>query len=76
METNIYEFYKTIKSKEDFILFLSMLRKDLATHENEWENMTLHNFLDAFQRYCEDASFDKLSWKNLAILFLAAKVYE
>lgn len=76
MEMNIYEFYKTIKSKEDFALFLSMLRKDLATHENEWENITLYNFLDAFQRYCEDASFDELSWKNLAVLFLAAKVYE
>ena len=45
MEMDMYEFEKTVETKEDFVLFLSMLREDfisflsdLETNKNEWEN--------------------------------------
>lgn len=76
MEKNMYEFSETIETKDDFILLLSMLREDLATNEDRWENITIDNFLFALERYCEDAGPDIPSWKNFATLFLAAKVYE
>lgn len=76
MEIDIYEFIETIETKEDFVLFLSMLRKDIVIHEDEWENLTTDRFVFALQRYCEDAGSNIPSWKNFATLFLAAKVYE
>lgn len=76
MEKNIYEFYEIIETKKDFVLFLSMLSKDLTTHENEWENVTLDRFLLAFQTYCRDTEDNIPSWNLFAKMFLAAKVYE
>ena len=73
---DIYEFSETIKTKDDFIFFLSMLREDLENNEDEWKNVTTDSFIFAFQRYCEDAGPDIPSWKNFAKLFLAARVYE
>ncbi|MNP56915.1 hypothetical protein D3C76_1516810 [compost metagenome] len=40
-----------ISSKEDFLNFLSALRKDLAQHNEEWENPTLDSYLEAMEEW-------------------------
>ncbi len=84
---SIHEVYEQIESKKDFELFLQHFRSDLKSHPEEWENLTLMDFLEALQAYTEDVEgyyknmnipFDeaKPTWKVFARLLLGAKIYE
>jgi hypothetical protein len=84
---NLYESQKTIKTKEDFTFFLELLLNDYKQNNDDWENKTLINFLEALHAYSNDLegfysnndiTFDKNnpSWKNFAQILLGAKVYE
>ncbi len=69
--------YETIKTKEDFLCFLSSLAEDYATKGAEWENNSIDSFLSAMKGYLEDTETEEpIQWQDLAHLLLAAKVYE
>lgn len=83
----IHEAYEQIESKKDFEDFLRQFRQDLKSNANDWENLTLEDFLEALQAYTEDIEgyyknmnipFDdkRPTWKVFAHLLLGAKVYE
>ena len=74
---------KNVKSKEDFIIFLSALTTDLQNNSNEWENIDLVRYFDAMQRFLEDStekSLEKIdftpSWSLFAKVLLVASIYE
>lgn len=73
---DIYEQSEKIKSQKDFILFLEALKKDFQNNKEEWENGKLEQFLEGLYGYCMDKEQEELSWKVVAELLLAAKVYE
>ncbi|TRX58737.1 hypothetical protein FNH22_12740 [Fulvivirga sp. M361] len=79
--------FENIKSKEDFVMFLQQLRLNLEARPEEWENVTLADFLESLQAYTEDIEGyyknrhltfdkDKPTWRVFAQLLLGAKVYE
>ncbi len=69
--------YEAIKTKEDFLCFLSSLAEDYATNGAEWENDSIDRFLSAMEGYLADTETEELlQWRDLAHLLLAAKVYE
>ncbi len=77
MEISIYKYAESIETKQEFDFFLRMLIKDFTENEQDWNNYTLLEFLKGINRYCEDTNVaEPLSWKQVAKLFLAAKVYE
>jgi len=74
---DIYDQVEQISNKADFIQFLKALKNHLISHGAEWENDTLEMYLEGLYGYCYDtAESDELSWKAVAKMFIAAKVYE
>lgn len=73
---DIYDKAKSINGQQDFINFLNELRNNLSDKESEWENFTLESFLEGMLGYCSDKDFDNFSWRDLAEILLASRVYE
>jgi hypothetical protein len=75
-----------IQSREDFIDFIGALLADFKDKANEWENRDLDGYLKALKAWVEDMDGyfqnlgervpDQPSWKTLAQILLAARVYE
>lgn len=75
-----------VASRDDFFEFVNALRYDLSSHPEEWQNVTLNDFLEALSAWVQDMDGYYLnnhlpvptspSWKNVAEMMLAAKFYE
>lgn len=76
----------TITSRADFVKFVRELCTDLETSAEHWENSDLRSYLAAMASWIEDMEgyYQKSgqslpqqpSWKILAEILLAARVYE
>jgi hypothetical protein len=75
-----------IKTREDFVSFVYELGKDYRMNPQSWENKDTGAFLEALAAWVEDMDGyylnkgepvpDKLNWKNIADMLMAAKLYE
>ena len=76
-----------VGSREAFGKFLGLLRQDLLTAPDSWENTSLVDFLDAMQAYAGDIqeiydgagqsiNADKPSWQTFADILRGASIYE
>ncbi|WP_417610353.1 hypothetical protein [Owenweeksia hongkongensis] len=78
--SNVYKFYETIKNKQDFEEFLSLLKKDFKDNPDTWENDRLELFLDGIYGYnfgtTDEEKDIKPTWSLFAEMLLAAKVFE
>ncbi|MGJ4934356.1 DUF7660 family protein [Bradyrhizobium sp. HKCCYLRH3083] len=77
---------ETINSREDLVRFIEALRNDLAENREDWENPTLDSFLEAMAAWVHSMNGyyknlqlpvpDSPSWKTVAEILIAAKIYE
>ncbi len=75
-----------MKTKEEFIMFLTSLLQDYRQNGATWENRTLEDFLDAMLAWTTDsdgyyANIDaepssEPDWQRFADILRAATVYE
>lgn len=80
------EMVDSIQSKDDLVAFVNALANDLQSRPEEWENDTLEEFLSAFARWLADSDGAYRNkgvsppqiptWKNIAEMLIAAKIYE
>jgi len=82
LETKLNE----VKTRQDLVEFIAVLRQDLETNPDNWENPTLPRFLEAMGAWVE--SMDRFyrnqgvefsehqPWELFAAMLLAARVYE
>jgi len=83
---DLHEQIDKIKTKEDLAEFIGYLREDLSIHRECWENPTLDQFLEAMEAWILAMDFwaknkeippvDIPSWKLIANILYAAKIYE
>jgi len=82
---NMYDM--EVKDRKTFIQFLDLLWKDFLENPEDWENITVPDFIEAMEAYTDgidgyykntnqDIDAEKVSWKLFADIFLGAKVYE
>ena len=84
LSKNLDKAVEEIKTKDDLVLFLQLLLEDFRENINEWENVTLADYLEALAAWLHDSDGfyqkrgEKLrpSWKMMGEIFLAAKYYE
>ena len=84
LSKNLNKTVENIKTKDDLVLFLQLLLEDLKENTDEWENVTLADYLEALAAWLHDSDGlyqkqeEKLrpSWKMMGEIFLAAKYYE
>ncbi|MDT0147722.1 hypothetical protein Q9R38_14485 [Priestia aryabhattai] len=82
----VYERVENVKSREDLITFINHLRVDLQSNRDEWENITLEDFLEAMEAWINDMEGYYLhsnqpipkqpSWKTIADILYASSMYE
>lgn len=82
----IHDQIELIKSKEDLANFVEALKADLVANPDDWENQTLERFLDAMSAwiYSMENAYRNMgkefpeqpSWKMIADILYAAKMYE
>jgi hypothetical protein len=75
-----------IKTRDDFIQFLSLLLADLKGQPHYWENNTLESYLEALASWTEDMDGyyintsqpvpQDVNWKVFADILMAATMYE
>ena len=85
-EMELHKHVETIVTKADLIAFIEALRRDLQANPGEWENPSLERYLSALANWIEDSDGyyqnqnqqppSTPSWKNVAEMLLAAKIYE
>ena len=82
----LYEKIELVKTKEDLADFVALLKADLESSSDDWENPTLERYLEAMGAwiYSMDNAYknmgkefpDQPTWKMLADILYAAKLYE
>lgn len=83
----LVEFAETIKSKEDFVKFMSFYLEDFSKNREEWDNADLASYLAGLTGFVTNmdgyyknkglqVDTDNPSWRMLAEVLLAACVFE
>ena len=78
-----------IKNKEEFLIFLDALTKDLNDQKINWPNRSLESYLGAMTSWVDDmegyyenmgmlkdVNLEEVDWQVFADILLAARVYE
>lgn len=83
---SLSEYVDEVRSKEHLVQFLQLLANDLVENPERWENDTLDRYLQALASWIEDSDGYYAnrgesppvtpSWKNIADMLIAAKMYE
>ena len=84
---DIEDLAEKINNKSDFESFLKNLIVDFDKNKQDWENVSLRDFLEAMHAYSEDIEGyymnmkiafnpERPNWKVFADILLGAKVYE
>jgi hypothetical protein len=82
----LYDYAKTVASREDFIRFVEYLNQDHKQNRDDWQNSTLEQFLAGLSGFANDMSgyyknigdvvdVERITWRMAAEMLLAATVY-
>ena len=74
----------SISCKEDFVEYIKSLVRDYTDNHDEWENITIPDYLEQIASWIEDYSdspandieWEKIDFKILAQLLYMGKIYE
>lgn len=82
----VHEMVDGIQSKADLVKFIEALAGDLRAHPESWENDSLDRYLTALAGWLADSEGyyrnrglqppASPTWKNVAEMLIAAKMYE
>jgi hypothetical protein len=83
---NALETAAKTESRSDFVTFVRALRRSLEEEPTQWEHQDLSSYLEALAAWVEDMDGyfqsveqdppDRPSWRLLAQMLAAARVYE
>ena len=70
--------FEKVQDKKSFYTFVKALEKDFLDNQQEWENITIDQFLEASIAWAEDSGFDLKNniWKQFANFLYSGKFYE
>jgi hypothetical protein len=83
---DLFDYVKTVGSREDFVKFVGFLNEDHRKNSGEWGNKTLEGFLGGLSGFASDMSgyyqnigdavnVENITWRMAAEMLLAATVY-
>lgn len=86
IKPNPVELIDRIKTKDQLVEFIEQLRKDYAHNREEWQNLTLDDFLESMAAWIRSTELTlhgdrprqqaSASWKSFAEILYAGKIYE
>lgn len=83
---DLFDYARTVKSREDFVRFVAYLNQDFQEKSSEWQNGTLEQFLGGLAGFANDmqgydrnmgeqVDVENITWRIAAEMLLAASVY-
>lgn len=83
---DLFDYAKTVVSREDFVKFVGYLNDDYQHKRDEWGNKTLEEFLGGLSGFANDmagyyknmgeaVNVESITWRMAAEMLLAATVY-
>jgi hypothetical protein len=82
----LHERVSQVRNKAELVEFVRALAEDLTTNRESWENPTLERYLEALASWLEDSEGyyrnqgrpvpTEPSWRDVAEMLMAAKMYE
>lgn len=83
---DLFEYAKTVASREDFVKFVGYFIQDYQQKRNDWGNKTLEEFLGGLSGFANDMAgyygnigeavdVERITWRMAAEMLLAATVY-
>ena len=82
----LFERVGQVTNRSDLIDFVKALENDLGKNPDAWENKTLERYLSALSSWLEDCDGyyqsqgrpvpENPSWRDIAEMLMAAKIYE
>ena len=83
---DLFDYAKTVASREDFVKFVEYLNHDYQQKRDEWGNQTLEGFLGGLSGFANDMvgyyknmgeviDIERITWRMAAEMLLAATVY-
>jgi len=82
----LMEQVKKIKTRDDFVVFMQNLLRDLRECPERWENANLEAYLEAIAAWVQEMDGyylnrgehvpKHLTWRDLGEILLAARIYE
>lgn len=82
----LHDLVNSVKQKEDLVRFIHELAQDRRSRPQEWENDSLERYLSALANWLADSDAYYRNqgreiplaptWKNVAEMLIAAKIYE
>jgi len=83
---DLFDYARTVASREDFAKFAEHLREDYKNRPSEWSNNTVEQFLQGLSGFAKDmggyyknmgekVDVDHITWRMAAEMLLAASVY-
>jgi hypothetical protein len=82
----LFDYAKTVASREDFVKFVEHLNHDYQQKRDDWSNQTLDGFLGGLSGFANDMAgyyknmgevidIERITWRMAAEMLLAATVY-
>lgn len=75
----LFEEIESLKSKKELITFIFKLINDLKENKDEWENLSLEDYLSSINSWLEDTE-DEFAEENvysaIAKILYLGKIYE
>ncbi|WP_433851514.1 DUF7660 family protein [Stenotrophomonas nitritireducens] len=82
----LFDYARTVQTREDFTKFVDLLSKDFQAKKDEWENVDLESFLGGLSGFArnmggyyknmgDSVDIENISWRMAAEMLLAATVY-
>ncbi len=73
-----------IKSKDDFIKYLDILKTNFINNSNEWENRNINDYLESISAWMKDVknstdqniNLENPDWTLIGLLFYIGKFYK
>ena len=79
----VFEQIDSVKDTDSFAKFLNALARDYKDNPDEWENLSIGDYLESIAAWIKDSAdpngndeFEQLDFKELAKMFYAGKIYE
>jgi hypothetical protein len=84
---DLFDYARTVTSREDFVKFVKYLNHDYNQKSDDWGNKTLEQFLSGLSGFANDMAgyyknmgevvdVERITWRMAAEMLLAATVYE
>lgn len=83
---DIHDMLSDVKTKDDLIAFIGALAEDSRTNTEEWENITISDYISSIQAWLNDMDgYYKnsdgdmpadIDWNFIAVLLYTGKIYE